>query len=337
MALRHSKKRLELLPFEEASARSIPLPRDRYIKWLDCFFSASLVITGGSGAGDPAEDGVLKLFRNISVIADGVKALFNVPLKIHYFKNTFEFGTRPHVLDPTDDAAATYPICVFFRIDFQNNAGIKRCDSYLPAPFFKSLDLIVDWANIGVMFDNAVDYTAAAISNAYGLRVVVHQTTEPAPKFTRLQGVIEREITANTREFIIDLPVHDRIYQNFVFRTDIENATADPIRSNAVVSVLDLVTDESFYHINKLPWTQHQHANKLEHSLESLYDGAVLDAMTIDGLMYLDMLEDGRIPSGLNVFDTNTARLIHDVTVGAYATRLLIEHDAMVPIETITS
>lgn len=47
MGMPHGKKRLELLPFEENTKRSIPLPRNRYIKEIDLYFTGQLVIAGG--------------------------------------------------------------------------------------------------------------------------------------------------------------------------------------------------------------------------------------------------------------------------------------------------
>lgn len=335
MAFRHSKRRLELVPFEASTSRSIKIPRDRFIKHIDLLFRATVTVTGGSGAGLIDEDAALKLCPLIEVRANGVTTLFRMSAQDLYFKNTFEFGTRPYVLDPTDDVAGDYEIGFFVRIDFRNNVGICPADTFLPAPLFKSLDLVVTWADpLTALFDSDADGTAA-ISSAYGIRPVIHETTQPRPNLVRLQDYIEKEVTATTTEFWLDLPPGDRIYQDVMFKTMDTNTKAGTVRENDIIRFINLITDEAFHHVQMLPWENHQAANKVQYSLEDLYEGAGLCYPPVDGLLYLYLLEDGRVKSGLNVFDVNTARFICDVVIGTATTTVRLIHDSIMPLKYI--
>ncbi len=335
MSVRHNKRRLELVPFEANTTRSIPLPRERYISHIDLDFAASVIVTGGSGAGAVAEDAALKLLPNIEIVGNGFNTIFRMSAQDLYYKNMFEFGTRPCVLDPTDDAAATYPVLFSLRLDFRNNVGLVPVDTLLPATKFRTLELKCTWGNpLTALFDSDADTTDVAISSAFGLRPFIHMTTEPEPIFARIQDFIEKEVTADSAEFIIEFPTGDRTYQDFMFLTT-DTATAVTIRENDIIEFIDLITDETFRHVDKLEWIEGQHANKIMYSLESLYDGTGLQYKPADGLLYLYMLEDGHIPSGINVFNNNSFRCKMDVDVGTGVTRVRIIHDSVVPVKNI--
>lgn len=314
---RHGGRRLELIPFEENTVRSIKLPQERMIKRINLKFAANLVIAGGSGAGAPETDAVSRLIRSIEVVGDGSTTLFRRDGRGLYFENLFEAGCPPYVLDPADDAAATYPIGINLDIWFANNIGIRPVDTLLAAPRFRTLELRINWGEIDDMFTAAADYTSATISSAYGFRPVVYETTEPVDvPFIRFHDWIEKEVTATTNEFTIDLPVGNRIYQKAMIMT------LDALeRESDIIDLTDVILGESFRPYQELPFVQMQQQGEKDFHLEAIPAG----------LEYLYMLEDGRIPSGLNVSLVNTAKFKHTVTVGAGTTLIRTYLDYVMP------
>lgn len=321
MAFRHGERRLELLHFEENTTISIPLPRDRLISRLNLEFLFSLVITGGSGAGDPVEDAILRLVPRIEVIGDGLTVLYRMDARGAYYKGNFESGCPQYILNPTDDAAATYACGFNIDIFFTNNLGIRPVDTLLNAPAFRTLELSITWGEIDDMFVNE-DYTGAAISTAYGCRPIIYETTKPAPIFMRLQDYIEKEVTATTAEFYIDLPVGRRIYQAIMLRT-----LDAGCKESDIILFTDIVTGEKFYHYQHIPFVQKQRANEKDFGLEAV----------IAGHNYFNLLEDavyrpaekGHVPSGLHVGDVNTAKILMDVVVGAGTTLIRAYTDVL--------
>jgi hypothetical protein len=335
MSLRHTITRLDQIPYESATRRSIQLPRNRYIKAIDLWLTGSVTV-GVGGAGTVLEDAVQRLINRIQVNADGIKTIFNLNAQQLYNKNQREYGVGGSYLQPTAAVAATYPIELFLRIPFENNVGVMRPDTYLPANLFKSLDLIIDWAPLTAMFDT--DQAGACTTTDITIRPVVYETTEPNPSLVRIQDSIETQIAATTTEFPVDLPLGNRVYQDFMFLTFVDVAKCGRTRSNLPINFINLVTDNNFRHIQTLPFIHHQASNKTVLGLEGFVPeyaaGAEDTHVRKAGVLYLYMLEDGLVPSGLNVLDVNTARFILDVTLtGATSNRIHIVHDSVSPID----
>jgi len=321
MSFRHGGKTLELIPFEASGRRGIDLPRDRLIKQISLNFDADLVVTdpGAGVAGTVAQDSVLHLMPRIEVIGNGSIVLFRGDSRGLYFKNMFEYGTINTIVVPGAGTAATYPVDFEINIDFENNVGLVPGDSFLNAPAYTTLKLNILWAACAVCFDS--DHTMVdTIAANFGVTPVIYESTEPVARLVRIQDVIEKEITATTANFPVDLPLGDRIYQDAMFMTtDVDTGVA--VRESDIVNYINLKTDDTFRHFDRIPWIHLERINKRDCSLE----------VQKDGLAYLKLLEQGRITSGLQVIDTNSARLNFDVTVGTGETVLKVYTDAILP------
>jgi len=300
--MRHNGRRLELIPFEADTTRSIPLPRDRLIKRINLEFSADVDVTNGGAAGAVLEDSTQRIIKQIEVVGDGVTTLFRIDGRGLYYKNKFESFCPPYVLQATAVTTAVYPIGVNLDIWFANNIGIKPPDTYLPAPVFNTLELRITWGNGTDLFDAAYTGTVQSISAAFGMRPVIYETTQPTPQFMRFQDFIDQEVSATTADFIMDLPTGQRGYQAVMLRTLDEDLNDD-----ALINFINLISGEKFNHYQQFPWLQMQRQNEKDFHLEAIPSGYV----------YLYLLEDGRIPSALHTYDVNSCKFRLDVTAGA--------------------
>jgi len=315
--MRKDIRRLELLQFEANAPRSIPLPRDRLIKAINLKFSASAVVAGGAADGTVVEDAPLMLMPRIEIVGNGHIVLFRMDAQALYFKNEFEYGTPALITPPTAGAEATYEIDVLLQIDFKNKIGMKPCDTFLNAAAFKTLTLNVQWGDPDAMFEGTYDRTCT-ISAAYGITPIVYETTEPQTPFVRIQDMQEKEITATSDSFWMDLDAGtNRIIQAVMFKT-----LDTGCRESDIINYISLATDAKYRHIDMLPFVQLQNENKIESGLEAINAG----------LAYLYMLEEGHTRSGLHLLRTNKARFVMDVTVGAGTTMVRLYTDHVQPL-----
>jgi len=321
---RHDARRLELIPFQENTNVSIPLPRDRLIKKIELYLSGT-VTSVDPGAGTPGvavEDPVAKLMPIIEVIGDGVAVLFRNDGQGLYYRNYLRYGCPPQTTAP-GPAAGDHEINIVLTINFQNDIGIRPADTYLLASAFRSLELIVHWGSLADMFDTTRDFTQTMPATD-GIRPVIYETTQPRPVFMRFQDFTDRQVVATTAEFEIPLTIGDRIYQNFMWRSTDAEANKGQTRSDAIINYIDIVTGENFRHYQMIPYEQLRAINEKDFSLEAMPTG-ICDIYT---------LEDGRIPSGLNVNDVNTAKVVMDVTVGGVTPTWIRQYnDIITPIK----
>lgn len=316
---RHSIRRGEKIPFEENTQKGIKLDRNRLIKQINLELAGSVVLAGGSASGAVNTDSVMLIMPKIEIVANGMKVLFRQDAQTLYYKNQFEYGTPGAIAVPADGSAAAHSILCNMVINFMNNVGHNVSDTFLPAHRFKSLDLLISWGDLDDMFTAACDRTKT-MSSAYGITPIIVETTEPEPKFIRVQDYIEDTITATSSDFQVELPVGAAIYQNLMFKTlDAGERDSDVINS------ITLETDSVTKHISNVPYDQYRNMNELNHGIDSLPAG----------FTYLPLTEEGRVTSGLNLGDVNQCKLHLDVTVGAGTTKLRTYMDKLVPLSSI--
>ncbi len=303
---RHGARRLELIHFEENTAISIPLPRDRLIKKIELWFDAIMVAVdpGAGTAGTALEDAVCRVIPLIEVIGDGMVILKRYDARGLFYMNYRDAGAPPFTLAPTT-GAGNIPLSLCLTINFQNNLGIRPADTFLLAPAFRSLNLVIHWGSLANMFDDTRTFTQT-IATAYGFRPVIYETTEPNPIMLRLEEYIDKEVTATRTDFPIDLTVGNRIYQNFMWMTTDAEANKGQTKEDGIINYINVVTGENFRHFQEIPWDQLQVINEKDFSFEAI----------TAGIANLYLLEEGRMPSGLNVVDLNTAKVMLDVTIG---------------------
>ena len=317
---RHSMRPDELIAFEENTQKSIKLPRNRLIKKINLEFDPDVVVTGGSASGTVTEDALLLTIPKIEVVGNGLTTLFRMDAQALYYKNYFEHRIPGMLTAPADGSETTNSLKLNLTIHFGNNIGRNYSDTFLPANLFKSLDLIVSWGELDDMWEGTYDRSAACASS-FGVRPVVYESTQPRPKYIRIQDYIEDEITATRTDHKIDMDSERLLwYQSLFFKTLDAGA-----RASDIINYITLETDNVVKHINRIPYDQLRNENESMHQIDALPAG----------LVYLYLMEEGLITSALDVSDTKKTRLELDVTVGAGTTMLRVYQDKLMPIEAV--
>jgi len=298
---RHGARRLDLIPYESGATKTIDLPRDRLIKKINLQFDATLVLSGGTTSGTVNEDATAKLISKIEVLADGVTTLRRFDGQGLYHRNWLENGCAAIQSVPASGDSGNHTLSLNLDINFDNNIGLKPSDTFLLASAYRTLVLAVTWADPSVMFSTANDRTKS-ISNAFGIRPIIYETTQPSPILMRFVDYIDKNVSASAAEFPIDIPIGNRIYQAFIFKS-----TEALVLSSAIINYFNLISGDKNIHYANLPDQQVLNMNKKQFSLENAKVG----------FYYLPMMENGRFVSGFSTVDINSAKWNLDVTAGA--------------------
>jgi hypothetical protein len=297
---RHGRKTLDTLDFSSGNRTWIDLPRDRFIKRINLALTGTVTLSGGTTSGTVTEDATPQLLSLIEVWGDGTIPLFRSDGVGLYYKNYFETGQAPSIANPADGSAAANAVYATFDIWFENNIGLVPADSFLNASNYRTLRLYITWNTLASMFSGTNDRTKA--STALKLTATVFESSQPNPQYLRIQDFMIDTITASKNSYNLgggSLPVGNRIYQSFMLKT-IDTAA----RANTVLNNINLLGGDKIYHIQNYQWTPGRRQQKNDFSITTLPDG----------VSYLYLLENGRIPSGFTVADLNTAYLQGDVT-----------------------
>jgi hypothetical protein len=320
MAFRHNIRRLPVISWTENTQVVLDLPRDRFIKAINLQLDAVCTLSAGSTSGAVQEDATLLLISKIEVIANGVITIFRCSGKDLYYRNLLHYGVAGVLANPADGSAAAKTIYANLHIDFENNIGIVPADTFLPAMNFNTLQLVITFGTMAGMFTSACDRVKTMTS--FSIRPVIFETLEPSPLYVRFLDTMDVNIPTTTGDQVIKLNSNiPRIYQEFIFH--VKEGSADIVKSDGILNFVNLTTDEAIYVLNTLPNVQWKNYRQLMNGI----------AKTV-GIYQFNLLEDGRIPSGLDVEKINQANFHIDVTAGA-ASNIRILQDFVVPVNKV--
>jgi hypothetical protein len=314
--MRHGGRKLDLIPFEASARKSLDIPRDKLIKCISLNFEAVLVLAAGAASGTVNQDSTLLAIPSIEIYGDGSVLLHRSSARILYWYNMFNYGTVNTLAVPASGDAGNHTLSAELIIDFQNNIGRAPQDTLLNAPAFRSLVLYIQWASLADLFSAANDRTKT-IAATYGVTPVIFETDRPISKAVRIQDYITKQVAATQTDLTHDLTVGNRLYQALMFLTRDAN-----VRESDIINYFSLITNDNARHYDRIPFVHSQRIAKRRSALETLQAG----------LTHQYMLEDGLAPSGLMTNDTNSAKLMFDVTVGAGTTYIDIMQDFIVPM-----
>jgi hypothetical protein len=320
MAFRHNIRRLPVINWTENTQVVLDLPRDRFIKSINLQLDSVVTLAAGSASGAVQEDATVSLISKIEIIANGVITLFRCSGKDLYYRNLLHYGIAGVVANPADGSAAAKTLYANLHIDFQNNIGIVPADTFLPAMNFNTLQLVITFGTMAGMFNATCDRTKTMTS--FSLRPVIFETLEPSPQFIRFFDTMDVNVPTTTGDQVIKLNSNvPRIYQEFIFH--VKEGAADIVRSNGILNFVNLTTDEAIYNLNMLPNVQWLNYTQMLNGIAKP-----------TGIYQFNLLEDGRIPSGLDVEKINQANFHIDVTAGA-ASNIRILQDFVVPVNKV--
>jgi len=318
----------QLIPYESGTVQDISIKDPVSIKGINLDFAADLVVTDpGAGAdGAVVENATAKLIRSITVKANGGITIFQASGEELYYKNWCEYGNEhPVVLDATAGAAATYPIYLNLKIDFENMIGARRFDTYLPAFKLNTLKILVEWAAPSICF-GSTHTMVDTIARTFGMSCEVINTSPVEVSLIRIQSAFSSQIVATQNGLRQPMDANMiRTYQSIMIKTAVNTATEGYAQNDATITQLSLVSNSSDYHIQEKAWVAAQRTQQM-----------MLKTATIPpGILYLYFLEDGNIGSGLKADKIDSITFILNAVKAATDTRMTFFYDAIQPVATI--
>ncbi|MBA7495309.1 hypothetical protein ES702_05891 [subsurface metagenome] len=290
------------------------LPQDRLLTRLILKFVWEITISGGAASGAVLQDAVLRLIPEVKIIGDNVASFYRDYARHAYHLNTNDYGAPFWLVDPTSGDEASYDIGFMMVIDFQNNIGFAPQDSYLDATALKTLDMLIQFADPTVMFDATFDRDIAVDSG--WLYTIVEQDTQPAPRLLRFQDYKQQEITATMPNFETQLNVGSEIYQRLSFMT-----TDDTVRESDIINLTSIISGDKYHHRQVI-------RDPMDIVAQWALSGVEVGNQAA-GFLVAPLTRLGRVNTGLITSDVKSAKVIHDVTVGAATTMLYTHTDLM--------
>jgi hypothetical protein len=290
------KRRVGSVNYSSSGGTStIELPRNYNYRKLFCRIAGSNIVTGGSAAGAPHPYGAYRAISRIELIANGRDTIWSIAPEQIAIMNEIDYGAIPVFLNPTNDAAATYPFNASFIIDLGLVRSVRPIDTLFPAAGLATLDLKITWGAGADMFTGSVDFASAAIQTTTELVVDSFEEIGQLPNSVGVNKLytIDRVINAASTNFQIQVPVGNT-YRGFLLHTKIDEVPVD--------TVLDGVRVESGTQVfqNWLANSPILDENKLVYGLPaSLVGYYFLDWLDSDG--FLSEILDARRLSGLDL------------------------------------
>jgi hypothetical protein len=333
MGFRNTFVRLPDVPFVDSGVQSIEIPRGHLIRALALRLTGNVVLAG-AGTAALTDESPYPLLRRIELITDGRDTLKSVTGRQLFRQNHFYNGIAPNFAGPAL-LAGTNPFNGFLVLPFEMPAAIKPIDSLLDSRRHESIQLRITWGTLTAAADGVTSVLdgAAAQTQAPGttsLQVGMWATTEPSNVvFSQHRDyVIEREITAASTDFDVDIPVGQAI-RSIMLRFE-TGVSGDPaVGSDAICNNLSVLVDNAFFPLLRVPYLLHREKVAQDFGIV----GAAGVSTLPTGYTLIEFSEDGRLGAALNTADIASLKLRLDVAAPGAARRVQAVVKEVVPAE----
>lgn len=319
------KRSFGVIPFTANSTISLDLPRNHVFKSVYLRLTGTLLKTGGTTNGTFFSENPMSLIKSVAVVRNGSDVLQRADGgTLYQLARINSDGDPQKVSAPTVTlaAGASLVFSADIPIDFaswrMNNPGA----TLLRAVGTSSLRLDVTWGTFTDLISGS-DGTLS-FSTAPSIEVFTEEIMDITGDFgDKLIVVTQRTVVVASTQFTIDLSTGP-FYRRLVFKTT-DNAGVTV--SDAVINRARIISDGSFFHVDRMSWTSLQGMNKRNYALNTL----------IPGYAIIDFAEDGN-PAGL--IDTRGASSFQaelDVSLGTGTTSVQVIQEQVVPARVATA
>ena len=294
MAIKNRNRAIvEKIGYEKNSQKLLHIPQDNLIRRIS--LHGKITLTSGSTAGSGIKNHkLLGLVKRIQIRLNGHDSIIDVDAQSYFHALKFEYGAKPFIDALTVPSATKSKTFEFeLPIDFALIRNqISDYTALLPAQLLDSVDLIIEWGDIGDIITTVSDTTVSTASEISVSLIEVYSNTNSGElddiinNLTKVyEGVEQTEIDKGYQSYPADelpiaiRPVPARHLASLIFGLD--NITdGNPSYSNAVVKQLKLENvkggGESIFH---------DYFNVLNHQQKSDFR---LESDNSNGMIYLD-------------------------------------------------
>ncbi len=293
------------IAFSQGNTVSLEVPNALLQRGMTLVLTGNLVVAVANASVGFAES-PLGLIKNIRVVGDGRRVLFNSPARDLWRLGQLQHGqvydrNQPSLLIGTNAFRATIPI------DHEALQAINPVESLFDPRLFKKVTVEITW---GAASDICVAGGGGTIAiSGCAVDVLCDQTSEGVNEILFDQEISpdEQAVVASSSLFQFKVPQNGLLI-GVLLRTD-RQASNGPIPVNDLINRISLKSDTTVAHADQVSWGSLQRRNTGEYQFTVAAAGTV-----VDGYAYLPLMENGMISSALNTNALNDLRLILDVT-----------------------
>jgi len=279
--------------FTASTQSRIPLSMNYHVQTLIC----KLQVTHTNSTAVFKSEHFANLINSIQIVANGNRTIKHVDAKKLVYNALLASGKAMQNAVITADGADKIST-IYFSIDFSMLGMSRPVDTIENSALYQTFDMLIDWAsasNIGT----GITISSASISVSSN-QLIGYSRNVNERIAHNVETQLTEEVTSSTTEMQIKLPTQ-KAYRGLLIAS-----LLDGVRSNAVINGVKLKSGTTVF----AEWT----ADDLR--ALNLTRHAVRTEADMDGLLYLDFCERGRISDVLDTRGTqfNTLELVLDVT-----------------------
>lgn len=289
------------LTFSAGNVVSAELPRSLLYRYIHCRFTGSINFSVAPGS--VLNEGANLLISKLELIADGRKVLWSADgPALFRLSHLFRGKAGSFVNITASTGAQSFESS--FVIDIHAQRMLSSIDSYFDPRLYEKVELRMTCAA------GTAIATGGTLSSVSGtLDVMLMQTAVGANQILFNKIVVQDELSVPgaTTSLVQRVPRIGLLAGILIRSANSSNSSVDSIINN-----LTLKSDSNFLHVDRVPWAGVQRRNAIEYQIDIIGAAASGGGIMPPGWAYLDLTEDGMIPSALNALDLNTLDMIFD-------------------------
>lgn len=328
---RRSKVGVGTIDYSAGNVKGIEIPNSLLVKGLTLRLTGNLVV--GTSAATVFSDAPLGLIKNVQVIGDGRRELFNASAKRLFRIAHFSWGKQNELSAPAT-STGTNAFSMTLALDHEMVQAINPVETLFDPRLYKLVKLNVLW---GSETDIATGGGTIALSNV-SISILADQTADGVEQILGDRVVIQDEqpVTASTTRFTFKVP-QNGLLSGILIDTTRDSATTPatgPVPTDTVVNRISLKSDQTVAHYDNVAWTDLQRDFVQRYGI----DNGTTFGKPITGFCYLPLMENGMLSSCLNTNALNNLLLTLDVTKTASTTEVVgVTYEFIEPRRTLAA
>lgn len=304
---RSQYKRQEVLDYNAGQRVKAELDRGNLLRRIVVRVSGELDVSGGSTNGALTDQGVLNLLPEIALVGDGRVYVKRGPAKHFAEKGRIWNGVAPRQTDPAVGVgtnAFSFEIPIFLE-----NAFSRPFDTVLDTAKYSRLELQLLWGTVGDLIQGG-DRTNV-LQNVEAEILTFEATESPFQAYgLHLDHVVEREVTASSERFQIELPTGN-VVPFIILSSFDQDGNGKDVAQDDIINYVTVRGRTGIVYVDRISWEQLKGENNTEAGISPS-----------DGYAYLNPTEDGLLSTAWVTNPEDDLILELDVTVGTNETNV---------------
>ena len=322
---RRSKVGVGTIDYASGLVKSLEIPNSLLLKGLVLRLTGNLVVATAN-ASAIANEAPLGLIKNVQIIGDGRRELFNASARRLFRLAHFTWGKQAEISAPSG-TIGTRAFTATISIDHEMLQAVNPVESLFDPRVYKQVKINVLWGAASDIATAGVGGTIAI--SACSLSVVADQTADGVDQILFDHTVLQDEqpVTASSSRFSFKVP------QNGLLAGVLIDCTRDTTAVDDLINTISVKSDQTVAHYDNAAWSDLQRESIYKYQI----DGGASAGAQIPGYLYLPFMENGMISSALNTNALNNLLLTFNVTRTSGTEIVGVTYDFLEPRRTLAA